>query len=334
MSISRRQCLALAAVAGSVPLPTFAQSGSVHIFMVLGRGESANEVGFREYLRRQGFNVRYTVRNTSGDLSKIPDIIAEIRAAKPDLIYTWGTPQTLAIAGPWDAQDTSGYIRDIPIVFCFVSDPVATRIVPDLRQPRGNVTGTIHIAPINAQINTLIAYRKSSKIGVIYNPEEENSVTAVKGLRDELHKRGIEVLEAMVTLDAERKPLAVSIRPLIDGLAKRGAQFLYIGPDTFVANQQRAVVAEAALLAGLPTFSATELIVRENSALLALASSSRAIGAFTALKATQVLDGGRPGDIPVETLRRFSVLINMTTARRLGIYPSISLLNFAEIVDL
>ena len=117
-------------------------------------------------------------------------------------------------------------------------------------------------------------------------------------------------------------------------VARRGGEVLYIGPDTFIAFHNRSVVAAEALRLGLPTFSVTELIVRTDKAMLALASSAYGIGRFTAFKAAQILvDGVSPAEIPVETLKRFSVIINMATVRALEYYPPIGLLNFAEIIE-
>ncbi|WP_377809170.1 hypothetical protein ABNQ38_15345 [Azospirillum sp. A29] len=83
-----------------------------------------------------------------------------------------------------------------------------------------------------------------------------------------------------------------------------------------------------------PTFSATELIVRADKAMLALASSAYGIGRLTAFKAAQILiDRTDPADIPVESLKRFSVIIDMATVRVLEYCSPIGLLNFAEIIE-
>ena len=108
---------------------------------------------------------------------------------------------------------------------------------------------------------------------------------------------------------------------------------LYLGPDTFITTTHRHLVATAALAERLPSFSVTELIVRSDRALFALSSSPYGIGRLTGVKAVQILlEGKSPGEIEVETLRRFSVLINMATAKELSCYPPLSLLNFAEVV--
>lgn len=316
------------ALAATVPDKTF------RITMVLGRGESDNEFGFKDYLARRGLKVDYTIRNTGGDSAKLPGIVQEIKDTRPDLVYSWGTPQTRALVGPHDDPDPRKHVTDIPVVFTFVAAPVDAKIVPDLARSGRNVTGTIHIAPIAVQLNTIQAYRPIKRLGVVYNPQERNSVLTVEGLRAETALRGLELIEEPVPLNDRGEPIAAAVPDALGRVAKRGGEVLYIGPDTFIAFHNRTVVAAEALRLGLPTFSVTELIVRTDKAMLALASSAYGIGRFTAFKAAQILvDGVSPAEIPVETLKRFSVIINMATVRALEYYPPIGLLNFAEIIE-
>lgn len=327
--------LSCAAHAAGSPGPLAAGTAArrkVRIFMVLGRGEGDNEKGFKDYLQRQGLDVEYTIRNTAGDASKLPAIVEEIKTARPDLIYSWGTPQTRAIVGAHDDPNPAAFIRDIPVVFTFVADPVDAKIVRSLDKRSGNVTGTIHIAPVSAQVNTILSYRKGVKLGVIYNPAERNSVLALEALRKEWKRQGLTLIESPAPL-VNGKPDPANIPAMIERCKSLGADMLYLGPDTFIAGANRKIVSDTALALRLPTFSVTELIVRSERALFSLSSSSYGIGRFTGLKAAQILvEGQAPGQIPVETLRRFSVVINMATARTLSYYPPIGLLNFAEVV--
>ncbi|WP_448191828.1 ABC transporter substrate-binding protein [Azospirillum sp. sgz301742] len=335
--LDRRTLLKLAAAAGaSLPSSVLAAVPDriFRITMVLGRGVSENELGFQDYLARRGIRAEYTIRDTGGDTAKMPDIMQEIRDTRPDLIYSWGTPQTRALVGPYDAADPKRHITDIPVVFTFVAAPVDAGIVADPARPGRNVTGTVHIAPIAVQLNTILAYRPIRRIGVVFNPQERNSVLTIEGLRAEAASRGLELIEEPVPTDGGGRPSSDAVPDLVARVARRGAEILYIGPDTFIAFQNRTVVAAEALRHRLPTFSVTELIVRTDKAMLALASSAYGIGRFTAFKAAQILlDGTSPAVIPVETLKRFSVIINMATARALEVYPPIGLLNFAEVVE-
>ncbi|CAO3352649.1 ABC transporter substrate-binding protein [Azospirillum palustre] len=335
--VRRRSLLGLAV--GGLMLPAFPLAAAVpdrtfRITMVLGRGESDNEYGFKDYLARHGLTVDYTIRDTGGDPARLPAIVEEIKDTRPDLVYSFGTPQTRGIVGPFDDADPRRHVTDIPVVFTFVAAPVDAKIVHDLGRPGRNVTGTIHIAPIAVQLNTILAYRPIRRLGIVYNPQERNSVLTIEGLRVEMALRGLELVEEPVPLNDRGEPVAAAVPDALARVAARGAEVLYIGPDTFIAFHNRSVVAAEALRLRLPTFSVTELIVRTDKAMLALASSAYGIGRFTAFKAAQILiDRTDPADIPVETLKRFSVIINMATVRALEYYPPIGLLNFAEIIE-
>jgi putative ABC transport system substrate-binding protein len=301
--------------------------------MVLGRGESDNEAGFKDYLSRRQIRTEYVIRNTSGDSAQLPHIVAEIRETRPDIIYTWGTPQTLGVVGPYDAPDPTKFIRDIPVVFTFVTSPTGSKIVKDLDHPGGNATGTIHVAPISTQINTLLSYRNVSRIGVIFNPAELNSVLSINDLRAVCAEKKLTLIERPIPLVEEGRPDGRAIPALVADLSANKAEFLYVGPDTFVASVNREPLASAALANRLPTFSCTELIVRQNKALMGLVSSSFGLGQFTASKVADILLGRRStADTPVETLHRFSLLINMQAAQELHFFPPISLINIAEVI--
>lgn len=336
--LSRRQWLrwggaaGLTLLSGGWPALAATHERTFRIFMVLGRGEGANEAGFKDYLARRGVSAEYLIHNAAGDPERIAALVEEIKAVHPDLVYTWGTPQTRGVVGAWDDPEPSRYVRDIPVIFTYVAAPVDARIVQSLERPGGNVSGTIHIAPIAAQVNTILAYRAIKRLGVVFNPAERNSALMVEGLRQEWSRRNLTLLENPLPL-TDNKPDPADIPLMIARCRDQGAEMLYIGPDTFIATTHRKLVSESALALRLPSFSVTELIVRSDQGMFALSSSSYGIGRLTGVKAAQILLEGRsPGEIPVETLRRFSVVINMATAKALSFYPPLSLLNFAEVV--
>jgi len=111
-----------------------------------------------------------------------------------------------------------------------VSSSAATvdaNIVPDLGRPGRNVTGTIHIAPITVQLNTILAYRPIRRLGVVYNPQERNSILAIEGLRAETALRGLDLVEEPVPLTDRGEAVAAAVRlravaaDLPDGLTVR-----------------------------------------------------------------------------------------------------------------
>lgn len=303
------------------------------IFMILWRGETEVERGFREALAEFKLPVEIIVRNANRDRSRIPALVAEAKALRPDLIYTWGTPVTLGVAGEYDKADPAIHITDIPVLFTMVAAPLDARLAPELRAPARNVTGTSHLVPVETQIKAIRAYRPLTRLGVIYNPAEPNSVANIRQLRELSAPLQFELLAQPVPLDAKGNPRADALPELVARLARREPQFLYIGPDTFIGDNRKTVIGEA-IRYRLPTFTATELEMRDGQAMIGLVSRYDNLGRFTALKARQILvEKKQPRDLPIETLSRFTYLINLSVAKQLALYPPMNILSYAEVIE-
>lgn len=330
----RRQVLGLA-IAGAAALAAGgprAETKPYRIYRITFRGRTAVEEGFDDYLAANGVPVEIIERDLGRDISKLPGLVEEIRALKPDLVYTWGTPATLGVAGRHDAADTSGHITDIPVVFALVSAPVQAGIVPDLAAPGRNVTGAVHVVPTETQLRAMASYRPFTKLGVLYNPTEQNSVSIVRELEGLREPLGFELVTREFRLGPDGKPTTEGIEDLIAEIKAGGAEWLYLLPDTFLGTVYDRVV-PAALAEKLPTFGAAELAVREGGALVALVSRYYSVGQLAASKAMRILtQGASPAGIPVEMLSRFSLIINMDVARELDLYPPIEMLNYAEVL--
>jgi putative ABC transport system substrate-binding protein len=331
-------CCGLAAHAQTAP--TFGAAAAAAaatarhtIAMVLPRDEQNIEAGFTSYLQRQDMPVRYVNVRFSGKAEDIPDLLSRVRAAKPDLIYVWGTPTALALAGRHD-ESAGDSIRDIPIVFTEVTDPVGAGLIPTLERPSRNVTGVSHVAPLPVQLNAIRAYRPFTKLGYLHNPVEPNSALIRDRLKELAKTQNFEVIEASLPLLPAGGPDAAQIAPQIRSLSERGADILYVGPITFLAFTHRDAVTAAALENKLPTFCATESIVRRSGCMFGLFSNGSNIGRYAASMARQILlEGKQAQDVPASTLQRFSLLINMRTVQALGLYPPMLLLNVAEVIN-
>lgn len=300
-----------------------------HVVLVTPRGETVMERVFMDELKRRMGAVRFTLIKPDvaqpNAMAALPD---RIRQEKPDLIYTWGTPTTVAVAGTHDAPR----IADIPIVFTVVADPLRAKLVTRLDPPGRNVTGTSHLAPLPVQLDAIRSYRPFHKLGVVYNPKEANTRFMLEDLTAEAQRGGLELVVESVGLNAAGEPDPATLAPQIDKLKARGAEWLYLGPDTFVAFTHRQLTTQAAAKAGLPSFSANESAIRDAQALFGLFSPVENMARFVAFKAAQILKGEKKvGDVPIETLQRFSVLVNMCVAQGLKVYPPMSLLSYADV---
>lgn len=302
------------------------------ILMITFRGETDVDRGFRAYLNDAGLQVQFTVRDVGQDVSRVPAILQEALALRPDLIYVWGTPATLAVVGPYDQANASGFIRDIPVVFALVAAPLESRIVAQLQAPGRNVTGAVHVVPTPVQLRAMQSYRPFQKIGVLYNSAEPNSRAIVAQTRTFCQQQGTELIERTFRTYASGLPVADDVEDLVAELHAAGAQWLYLLPDTFVGSLYHRIT-PAALALQLPTFGATELAVRSGSALVGLVSRYYSVGQLAGAKALEILVAGKaPGQLPVESLKRFSLLVNMQLAHSLRLYPPMDMLNYAEVI--
>lgn len=303
-----------------------AEARNYRIFMALWRGPTEVEKAFVDHLRESGVAFELTVRDAGQDAGKVPAMVAEIKATRPDLVYSWGTPVTLGLVGPLDERDPARRVVEVPVVFTMVASPVGARIVAELGPSGRNVTGVTHTVPLEVQLKAMRSYGPFARLGLIYNPKEDNSVAVARRLSELGAGDGFAVLERRLT-DPEAIPI------LVAELKQDGAEFLYIPADTLI-GQHRQALTKAAIEAGLPSFAAAELSIRGADALLGLVSRYDQIGRFTAHKARQILVEGRSaGEIPVERLARFSLIVRMNVARALGYYPPVGLLNLAEVLE-
>lgn len=326
-------CLWLALCTGALAQARATPAAPFTIAMVLPRAAQSTEAGFRNYLERENVAARYVEVRFSGNPLDAPALRQQVAALRPDLVYAWGTPTSLALAGRHDESNAANPLRNTPIVFTEVTDPVNAGLIRNLQQPERNITGVSHVAPLDIQFNAIQAYRPFRKIGYLHNPAEPNSQTILRNLQDQAQRQGLQVVSARLGLDAEQRPDPAQIAPLVADIAARGADLLYIGPITFLAFTHRDALTQAALTAQLPTFCTTESIVRRAGCLFGLFSNDTNVGRFAGSMARQILLEKKPvSAIAASTLQRFSLLVNIPTAQALDLYPPMLLLNVAEVI--
>jgi len=330
MNPTRRRMLQFAlAVAGS--RAAVAQERPLHIYMILFRGETEVERGFRNYFAVRGIAATLVVRDIAGELTRIPALIAEARALAVDLIYTWGTSVTLAVVGAQKERNPARHVTDIPVVFVMVTSPENAGLVTTRSGGQRNFTGAVHVVPLDRQLVAMRAYRSFSRLAVVFNPAEPNSRQIVTELREAARRERFELIEGIVPLIAGQ-PDPAALPALVATLARQKPSLLYLGPDSFLATHRK-VFTEAAVAAGLPIFSATERPLRDGKALFGLVSPYENVGQLAARKVEQILRRHiAPQDIAIETLGRFSYIVNMPVASALEFYPPLKVLNYAEII--
>ena len=300
------------------------------IFAVVWRGETEVEQGFRDYLTQRGIPFEMTVRNLNLDRRNAPPIVAEIKRARPDLVYTWGTATTSTIVGKLKTDSPESFVRDIPAVFTLVAYPKASKLVESYESTGRPVTGVAFLAPVETQLKTILAYRPFTRIAVIYDRTAGNSRINVADLRQVAPKLGIELIELPVPLLDNGKPDPSKLAELVEQAKAGGAQLLYMGPDSFLTRHAKAYTG-AALAAGLPTFASTQAPLRNSRAMFGLVTDYHTLGKLTALQAERILvQKRRPQDLPLARLARYKLWINRDVMREIRMYPPMDMIAIAD----
>ncbi len=336
--IKRRALLAVVALAAAIAASAgsaVAQDASkrpYRIYMALYRGWEEAAQGFKDYFTNQNIPVELIVRDAGQDRDKIRGFAAEAKALKVDLVFTWGTSVTQEVLGPWDAPNPERHITDIPAVFAIVSQPVGARVVPNLDSSGRNITGTSYLVPVETQLNLIQSYRPFSRLGMVYNPLERNSLVAIEELTAQGRAMGFTLTAVPVDV-VDGKPSPASIPAKVAEVKAAGVDYLYIPPDTFL-NVNRDILTGAALERRIPTFAAAENPVLTSKAMFGGVYRYYTVGQLTAYKAEQILVHGiKPADIPIDAPKRLSIIINMPVVRELGFYPPMNLLGVSEVID-
>ncbi|MES2127880.1 MAG: ABC transporter substrate-binding protein [Pseudomonadota bacterium] len=329
---ARRHVLALAAaMACGLAWPAPAKKRQ-RIYMILYRGESALEQGFRRYFSANGIDVDFIVRNVAMDLAKVPGLVREARLLGVDLVYTSGTALTQAVAGLADSIDRRRHLTDIPLVFAIADDPVAAGLAGPHQTSGRNITGTSHQVPITRQLDAMLAYRRFAHIAILYNAADPVASDNARALREATRSAGIALVERTVPLDEAGNPIAGAIGEQVAALARQRAPLLYIGNDALLVGQRHAIT-DAAIAGGLPVFSPSETMLRDGNALFGLVASLDQVGRLAAYKAALILQRERaPNTIPIETLVRFSYLVNLDVAKQIQLFPPMKVIDVAEVL--
>jgi putative ABC transport system substrate-binding protein len=257
-----------------------------------------DELGYQE-----GRNITYVYQGPAASIAELDSIAGGLVAAKVDLILALSTPATQAAQ-----RATSG--TDLPVVFAPVTDPAVAGIVADLRRPGGNITGVALGGDSEARrLEWLLKLAPSARrIYVPYNSDDASARSSLAAIRAAAPKLNVE-LQPREARDAAEISAAIAGMPA-------DAQAVFLLQDSLVAARTDDFV-KATIGRRLPLSVPTDEQVRRG-ALVAFSASLAPLGAQTARLADQILKGGRPADMPIETAE-FFLTINLQTAEQIGL---------------
>ena len=311
------------ALLAALPQRSSAQSPIKRIaFFSEGRMETHRPYfeAFREGLRKHGYiegrNVELNAFWGDDTVKPLGWLASDVVGSRPDVIVT-----TCA----WTTKAAQRATTTIPIIFAIGEDPVASGLVKELARPGGNVTGlSQQDVELTAKRLDLLkqAVPKLSRVGVLYPPDDPGSLRTLEQLKREATKLRIEI----VPIEAwEKREL---VRAFESFQKSKIEAFLdLIGITVNFTN--RKLVAELALRDRLPTmFFAREFV--EDGGLMSYGPNHRDMFRHAANYVDRILKGAKAGDLPIEQPTRFELVINLKTAKALGIKVPQSLLIRAD----
>ena len=305
----------------------------VLIMTLIPSDDYASVRGFVDYLEASGVPIELVRRSLRGDIGRLPAMIEEIKAMKPALVFTQTTLMVQALVG--GGGGPAHLPEDVPLVFTLVSDPVGAELAAAPTTPNGpilshrNYTGTIHVLSEEILFRGAMAYRPIKRLVVLYDDQEKSNRRRIEQLTAVAANSGVKV-ETVAIGSVKGKLQPETLAPLLAGIADHPPDMLYVIPMTALAPHVKVLFNEAARL-GLPTFCAIETHITAGC-MSGLLPPLYALGQFTAHQGLQILQHkAQPGEIPIETLPRFSYIINVPVMQFLRVYPTMQVLHFAQL---
>ena len=275
--------------------------------------------GMRELGYIDGISIRYEYRSADGHLDRLPDLATDLVRIKPDVIVSAPLPANIALH---EATST------IPIVMANGADPVVFGLVKSLAHPGGNVTGLANFAEVLAakQIDLLRELNPNlSRLGTIVNIKNPLHLPQLRETKSAAVANGIELIPEEILSPDE-------LGSAFEKLAKKGAEALAVPPDT-VFNNFRRRIAELAVAKRMAAIYGFREHV-EDGGLMSYGPDNRINYRRAAVYVDKILRGAKAGDLPIEQPTQFELVINLKTAKALGLtVPPTLLAHSDEVIE-
>ena len=285
-----------------------------------GTLNNPNSAAFRQGLRDLGWiegqNIVIEFRSAEGQLDRLPALAAELVRLKVDLIVASPTPAAMA---------AKSATTTIPIVGLSLADPVALGLIPSLARPGGNITGVSYSVGADIFGKDLQLLREAvpnvRRVAVLSNPAGPTQPLILGNIKTAATSLGLQLLPV-----GARGPTELDGAFATMARERVGAVFVVTDP-AYISHRARIV--ELANKHRLPSVF-TQKADAEAGGLMSYGPSFTAIYRRGAYYVDKILRGAKPGDLPVEQPTKFELVINLKTAKALGLTIPPSLLQRAD----
>jgi len=273
--------------------------------------QGLNETG---YVEGQNFAIEY--RWAEDHYDRLPALAADLVGRKMDLILTTG--------GNHVALAAKNATSTIPIVFVTGDDPVADRVVASLPRPGGNVTGFTQLSvELTAKKLDLITelVPRAAAVAFLVNPEYPNTERIIQDTQQAARTKGVQLHVLKAANDAE-------VDNAFSALVELHAGALLLGSDSFFFSRREQIVALASRLAIPAIYSGRDYAAA--GGLISYGASLPALFREAGVYAGRILKGEKPADLPVQQPTTFELVVNLKTAKELGLTVPPSILARAD----
>jgi ABC-type uncharacterized transport system substrate-binding protein len=324
LDLRRRQFITLLGGAAAWPITVRAQQAAMPVIGFLSSetpsGYAPFAAAFRQGLSESGFvegrDVAIEYRWAQGHNDRLPALAADLVRRQVAVIAAAGTPSSLA---------AKAATATIPIVFSSAADPVVEGLVAGLARPGGNATGVTNLGTelVQKQIEKLHEMvPKANVIAALVNPTDPAlGEPAMKEAQAAAHALGLQI--HIVQASTER-----DIEATFASLARLGVGALVVTPNAFFVSR-RDQIAALAIRYAIPTIYYLREFAAAGGLMVygpSVTDGYRQVGIYAA----RILKGERPGDLPVQQSTKFELVINLNTARVLGLEVPFHLQQLAD----
>jgi putative ABC transport system substrate-binding protein len=256
--------------------------------------------GIKDKLREGGFGepkTTFIVEQASANKARAAQLVQKFAAEKLDLIITLGTSSTTAVTRE---------IKDVPIVFSVVYDPVEAGIAKDWKSSGNNTTGCSSKIPMPRLMECLKNFTQVKRLAVLYTPGEKNSESVLKDLQRIEANYKMKVIPVPMAEIKEVDQLLPEVLHTADAVYVTGSNLV---------DSQVSVIADMATKAKVITITHLDDLV-EKGVLLGVCADAYSMGRLAGEKAIKILKGGKPSSIPIESAKKSDVILNMKTAKK------------------
>jgi putative ABC transport system substrate-binding protein len=322
----RQIALALACAAAplafaAAPAPAKADTPSVAVTAIVEHPAlDAVRDGVRDVLKEQGYvpgeSLEFSYDTAQGNPAIASQIARRYAGQDHDVIVAISTPSAQAVVSATNR---------VPVIFSAVTDPKAARLVEDIDDPQGRVTGVSDLSPVQQQLELIReAMPEAETVGVIYNSGEANSVKIVELLKTHGPELGFEIVESVA-------PKSAAVLSAARNLVGK-ADAVYIPTDNTIVSALESAV-KVGMENDLPIFAADTASV-PRGAVAALGFDYYDLGRQTGRMVVRVLEGTAPSEMPVEYVDTTQLAVNPGSAKRMGLtFPQAVLDRADEVVE-